>query len=158
MAGPGKLLKVQLAPTAAFEFEIKSVPSCFKVQYPDDDDYLGMGMKWAPSMRIEHFPMSVNFATTGHKLQGKSVDVLVIAEWTSTYNWPYYVVLSRVRTLDGLFLLEPMPDHLEFAPDPRYVSMMERLRETILDEPITRLQHWFRFCMKIISTIQKIRN
>jgi hypothetical protein len=124
-------------------FEIKSVTSCFKVQYPDDDDYLGIGMKWAPSMRIEHFPMSVNFATTGHKLQGKSVDILVIAEWTSTHNWPY-VVLSRVRTLDGLFLLEPMPDHLDFAPDPRYVSMMERLRETILDEPISMVQDELR--------------
>jgi hypothetical protein len=48
-----------------------------------------------------------NFATTGHKLQGKSVNELVVAEWSKVKNWAY-VVLSKVT---GWPLLpgEPIP-------------------------------------------------
>ena len=56
---------------------------------------------------------------------------LVIAEWRDTENWAY-VVLSRVKTLAGIFLLDALPDHYLFATAPEYTSMMERLRSTIL--------------------------
>jgi hypothetical protein len=58
----------------------------------------------------------VNHTTTGHKLQGKTVKLLGIAEWSKVKNWAY-VVLSRIKTLGGLFLMKPIPErrHRLFA-------------------------------------------
>jgi hypothetical protein len=50
------------------------------------------------------FPINSNIATTGHKLQGMSKDLMVVIEWGSFPNW-VYVVLSRVRTNLGLFIV-----------------------------------------------------
>ena len=77
------------------------------------------------------FLVVLNHATTGHKLQGKSLDALVIAQWSKTKNWAY-VVISRVRTLAGLFLTHPIPDDIDFMPSSDYLEMMENLRNTIL--------------------------
>ena len=55
---------------------------------------------------MTQFPINVNDGTTGHKLQGMSKDYLITTSWPSGglfRNWEY-TVLSRVRTLDGLFL------------------------------------------------------
>jgi len=82
-------------------------------------------------IQLTHFDIVINHCTTGHKLQGKSLDELVVSEWNRTQNWAY-VVLTRVRTLAGLFLLKPLPTDINFAPDPQYLGMMERLRSTIL--------------------------
>jgi hypothetical protein len=76
----------------------------------------------------------VNHATTGHKLQGKTVQSLVIAEWSRVKNWAY-VVISRVKTLDGLFLLKPILDDIDFSPANDYLEMMKNLRKTILATP-----------------------
>ncbi len=51
-----------------------------------------------------------NDATTGHKLQGMSKDVIVVTSWPTgglaamIKNWEY-VVLSQVHTLSGLYLV-----------------------------------------------------
>ena len=74
-----------------------------------------------------HVPVVLNHATTGHKLQGKSLNSLVIAEWSKKKNW-VYVVLSRVRTLEGLFLLKPIPEDIKFDPKLEYLKMMDKLR------------------------------
>lgn len=39
-----------------------------------------------------------------------SKDKLIVVSWSLMHNW-IYVVLSHVRTLDGLFLLRPFPDN-----------------------------------------------
>jgi hypothetical protein len=44
-------------------------------------------------------------------------------------------VISRVRTLEGLFLLEPIPDDIDFAPDQKYLDMMDRMRSRVLASP-----------------------
>jgi hypothetical protein len=76
----------------------------------------------------------VNHATTGHKLQGKTVKSLVIAEWSRVKNWAY-VVISRVKTLSGLFLVKPIPEDIDFSPADEYLEMMTILRQTILATP-----------------------
>ena len=58
-------------------------------------------------MMINQLPITSNAKTTGHKLQGSSVDHLFVHAWYQKGNWPY-VVLSRVRTISGLFLREPL--------------------------------------------------
>lgn len=88
-----------------------------------------MNLKDTP-MRIQQFPVVLNHATTCHKLQGKSLDALVVAEWAAIRNWAY-VVISRVRTLDGLYLLKPIPENVDFKPDEEYLAMMKRLRSRI---------------------------
>jgi hypothetical protein len=80
-------------------------------------------------MQMVQFKLVANFATTTHKLQGKSVDFLVIAEWSNLPGWPY-VALSRVTTLDCLFILKDLPTHYSLSPDPAVSAMLTRLRET----------------------------
>ena len=57
---------------------------------------------------IHQIPVVDNDGTTGHKLQGTSKDMLIGVDWSFQNNW-IYVVLSRVRTLKGLFLLKRLP-------------------------------------------------
>jgi len=55
-------------------------------------------------------------ATTGHKLQGMTKQYLIVSQLNnSTPNW-IYVVLSRVTSLDGLFLLQPIKEN--YNPQP----------------------------------------
>ena len=66
--------------------------------------------KDAPACRMLQIPINLNDATTGHKLQGLSKDIVIITSWPSGgifTNWEY-VVLSRVRTIKGLFLIRPI--------------------------------------------------
>ena len=45
--------------------------------------------------------------------------------------------------MDGLYLLEPIPDDMDFSPAPEYLDMMIRLREKHLatSEQIVTLKH-----------------
>ena len=88
---------------------------------------LGRVEKFKPKIKIMQFPVTVNHATTGHKLQGKSVDSLVVWEWSTQPNW-IYVVLSRVKTLAGLYLRKPIPTDAVTGPNPVYTEMMSTLR------------------------------
>ena len=57
---------------------------------------------------VQQFPMNSNIATTCHKLQGKTLDNLVINSWNyRVENW-VYVVLSRVSTLNGIVINEKL--------------------------------------------------
>jgi hypothetical protein len=53
-------------------------------------------------MEATPLPVRVNNATTGHKLQGSSIDSLSMYNWSYVTNWPY-VMLSCVKTRAGLF-------------------------------------------------------
>ena len=86
------------------------------------------------TISLKHFPLVRNSATTGHKLQGRSMDRLVICQWKNISNWPY-VVVSRVRRYAGLFLTKPLPDNISFGPPTLLLEMMDRLRKTILVQP-----------------------
>ena len=81
---------------------------------------------------ILQFGVLNNHATTGHKLQGKSVDSLLVGEYNTTLpNW-IYVVLSRVRKLKDLYLLKKLPEDISSTPNQQMTDMMERLRKRIL--------------------------
>ena len=100
----------------------------FSVLFPIYEQ--GKEMKLNVSMKINHFPVLINNATTGHKLQGKSLTSLVIAQWSKKQNWAY-VVLSQVKPIQGLSLLSDIPDDIDFSPDKQYLAMMQRLRNQI---------------------------
>jgi len=70
---------------------------------------------------MTQFPVNLNDATTGHKLQGMSKDFVIVTSWPKGgmakwfKNWEY-VVLSRVRKLAGLYLLEAIDPEQSFKP------------------------------------------
>ena len=53
------------------------------------------------------FQLNIANSRTVHKLQGRSIKNLVISVWDYTGNW-VYVALSRVTTMNGLFLRLPL--------------------------------------------------
>ena len=85
-------------------FELKpNTRTCnFKVT-PHDDASCPLKM----SAKFSQIPVNSSDAITGHKLQGLTKDSLVVYEWDSDTCW-IYVVLSRVRTLKGLYLIRPI--------------------------------------------------
>ena len=58
-------------------------------------------------MKATQLPVISNYATTGHKLQGASINHLFVNNWNYTTNWPY-VVLSRLRSSKGLYLCKKL--------------------------------------------------
>lgn len=110
-------------------FHVKPKKAHFTAKFPIWDEF-GKMTRLPQSLQITHFPLLINYATTGHKLQGKSVDTLVIAEWSTAENWAY-VVLSRVKSLEGLFLLEPIPWDIDFTPSQQYTEMLQTLQNAL---------------------------
>ena len=71
----------------------------------------------------------------GHKLQGLTKDQLSIYSQNKSINW-IYVVLSRVRTIKGLFLIKPFR-LCDIKPPSRdylaFMGQMRRLQQVDLD-------------------------
>jgi hypothetical protein len=83
--------------------------------------------------KMIQIPANINDTTTRHKLQGMSKDVIVVSSWptrglaTMFKNWEY-VVLSRVRTLSGLYLVEPIDMDKSFKPSSELKKNIENAR------------------------------
>ena len=58
-------------------------------------------------IKMEQFPVNCGNARTVHKLQGRSIENMVVSNWNYTDNW-VYVVLSRCSSLDRIFLRKPL--------------------------------------------------
>jgi hypothetical protein len=82
--------------------------------------------------RMKQIPANTNDASTGHKLQGMSKDVIIVTSWpTGLKNWEY-VFLSRACTLSYLYLVEPIDMNKSFKPSnelKRYIEFA-RLQES----------------------------
>jgi hypothetical protein len=96
-----------------------------KVPYPE---HIGVHDTVNLKVKMMQFAVLINNATTGHKLQGSSKDNLVVSMWSYKKNWPY-VILSRVRTLAGLFLRKPLDPKMDYSPDPRLMAMLLYLQD-----------------------------
>ena len=80
--------------------------------------------------KVKQVPVNSNIATTGHKLQGMSKDVLIVNDWNyRCANW-VYVVLSRVRTKAGLYLLKPLDLDRSFNVPQSLIRFEQRLKDT----------------------------
>jgi len=117
----------------------------FRVQFPIIEG--GNKFRVACGIKFDYFPVLLNHATTGHKLQGKSLNELVVAQWTKVKNWAY-VVTSRVRTFEGLFFTKPLKKDIDFKPAPEHTAMMDRLRNKILAIPNQVADLCEKFSMK----------
>ena len=81
-------------------------------------------------MKATQLPVISNQATTGHKLQGASINQLFVNNWNYTTNWPY-VVLSRLRSSEGLYLRNKLSTDLtKYAMLWQLQKMIQRLEKT----------------------------
>ena len=84
-------------------------------------------------VRIYQFPAVSVFSLTGHKTQGTTTDALIVGPPGEKYRlgqggW-LYVVLSRVRSLSGLYLMEPLCEDLKkYIPRKAVIKELERLQ------------------------------
>jgi hypothetical protein len=99
-------------------FEVACKDFTFRATISLDDQ------KRSVMMKGKQFPLISNSATTGHKLQGCTLLELAIFEHFYGQNW-MYVVLSRVRTMKGLFLAVPLSEDLA-----KY-AMPDKMKEMI---------------------------
>ena len=82
------------------------------------------------SMKINQIPIICNTATTGHKLQGCGLDNLFVHSWYYDGNWPY-VILSRVKTISGLYLRHHLDYNLKnYAMPALLQEKINRFRST----------------------------
>jgi hypothetical protein len=92
-------------------------------------------------MKAIQIPILINNATTGHTLQGCGVDVLFVHGWQYVANW-VYVMLSRVRTLNGLHIREPLDDNTnKYAMSPRLRVMIDQFRNQLSPASWTDAQY-----------------
>ena len=97
--------------------------------------------KYLGNLRIKGIIMTQfgainNLATTGHKLQGVSLDNLVVNSWNDGCpNWVVYVVLSRVRMLAGLAFNIPLDSTKDYRPTEELTRWEQDLKER-LEQPL----------------------
>ena len=84
------------------KFRVFPVSGVFKVRIPIVE--MGTNLRIAPNIQMTQFPVVINHATTGHKLQGKSMDALVIAEWSKVKK------LGLCCSIKGPFTCRTVPN------------------------------------------------
>lgn len=79
--------------------------------------------------RMLQLQVNASDGLTIQKIQGMSKDVVIIPSWDRMDANKIYVVLSRVRTLAGLYLLKPFKKKLScFAPERDYLDFMREMK------------------------------
>jgi hypothetical protein len=88
--------------------------------------------------KMNQIPANSNDGTTGHKLQGMSKDVIIVTSWPTGglsknfKNWEYAVLL-RVRTLSGLYLVDPIDMEKSFNPSFQIRSYIDKIKQKETD-------------------------
>ena len=84
---------------------------------------------------MTQFGVIDNIAMTGHKLQGVSLDNLVVNSWNySVPNW-VYVVLSRVRKMVGLVLNTKLDPTKNYRPTQELTRWEQDIKDKV-EKPI----------------------
>jgi len=101
--------------------------------------------------RILVFPVNNDLATTGHKLQGMTKKFLIVSSINYNTANQIYVVLSRVTSLDGLYLMHPLKPN--FNPRPTKLLQQEWIVQSDLEkETLLHLQKIGNFPVEIDLT------
>ena len=99
---------------------------------------LNPGKRSSPEIQRLQFPLSLAWACTVHKVQGLTLNKIVISfELFKQRSFNYgqiYVALSRATSLQGLYVLGKL-EHKHIKADPRVIEEYGRLRSTsVLEE------------------------
>ena len=90
-------------------------------------------------IHVTQFEVNDNVATTCHKLQGASLDQIIVHSWNYTIiNW-VYVVLSRVKKLAGLLLCESLDETHDFSCDPSLQTWENNMKDR-LEKPLFEMR------------------
>ena len=115
-------------------FSIEVQTHTVKAKWPLPASLRPTNDKWKEEipMKLNQFAIVRNTGTTGHKLQGKTVDSILVYDFHYGTNWPY-VVMSRVKTMKGLYLRSPLKDDISnyTVPD-GLTQLLSRLK---INEP-----------------------
>ena len=110
------------------------IPRVFEVK-PQNWTFTTKLQIGAHSMKVNmkgcQFPIISNSCTTGHKLQGCTLVDILVNDWQYKQNWAY-VVLSRVRTMAGLYIRETLTHNLlKYVKAPKMFEMLDSFRQRI---------------------------
>ena len=104
---------------------------------------LNPGKRSSPEIQRLQFPLALAWACTVHKVQGLTLNKIVISfELFKQRSFNYgqiYVALSRATSLQGLYVLGKL-EHKHIKADPRVIEEYERLRNTSLLEDNSNFQ------------------
>ena len=104
---------------------------------------LNPGKRSSPEIQRLQFPLALAWACTVHKVQGLTLNKIVISfELFKQRSFNYgqiYVALSRATSLQGLYILGKL-EHKHVKADPRVIEEYERLRNTSLLEENANFQ------------------
>ena len=128
-------IKVQLLDGLRKDDEIKmcvirpkKIRTIAEMPIPLDGTVTKATMRRKKKCSFVGFPLNIANARTIHKLQGRSLKNEVISSWKYSHNW-IYVALSRVRTLDGLYLRHPLDYAMIDPPCEDLKRFMAKLRK-----------------------------
>ena len=104
---------------------------------------LNPGKRSSPEIERLQFPLALAWACTVHKVQGLTLNKIVISfDLFKQRSFNYgqtYVAMSRATSLQGLYVLGKL-EHKHIKADPRVIEEYERLRKTSLLEENNSLQ------------------
>ena len=86
---------------------------------------------WINKVKVTYLPLNCNISTTGHKLQGKTLDKLIVNSWAYHCQHWVYVVLSRVKRMDGLILNSKLDESKDYTPDNKLIRWEKRTKERV---------------------------
>ena len=100
-------------------------------------------IKWANTefkCTLESFKVVPNYAITGHKTQGQTMDSIIVGSYRghkfNNDGW-IYVVLSRVNNINDLFTMELLDTDVRKYRERKYVKL-ENERLLALSENLSR--------------------
>ena len=118
-------------------FEVKSNTWTFKCKMEATDDLEETTL----ALQGTAFPIISNNCTTGHKLQGCTVDSILVNDWHYKQNW-VYVVLSRVKTMKGLYLRKKLDTNLDkYTKSEDMKAMIKKFADTVAVTHITQEEY-----------------
>jgi hypothetical protein len=106
---------------------------CFPVEPSTSRKKFSFGGGSTVTARVTQFNITLACVLTGHKMQGQSVDSVILGDLLGSHKYGatgwLYVVLSRVRTLGGLYTLQLLDEDVsKYKRRATVIREMERLR------------------------------
>ena len=82
-------------------------------------------------IKITYLPINLSISTTGHKLQGKTLNNLVVNSWGYRCTHWVYVVLSRVKTLKSLILNVKLDENSDYSAKVELLRWEKNMKEDL---------------------------